>query len=197
MRRRSCCLAYTIRQWLIVNCHLLSSNQVQIPLKNLLSCRKQRHNPLTTFCLAENKGTTLNNMSTSTRPQSYSSYGALVEDKIEASSSRKHTNNKCSEWQSIFNLVSLITGCGMLTLPYAASLLGWSAVGLLFVVASVFLYAFYLIAETLESCIRTDYSERLQSLPSSSTNEVEDQKDNFDQAIKVMEDHEAFITRYW
>ena len=82
----------------------------------------------------------------------------------------------------------------MLTLPYAALLMGWSAVGLLIIVASVFLYAFYLIAETLESCIRADCSARLQSLPASS-GEVEDQKDNFEQAMKAMDDHEAFITR--
>ena len=108
---------------------------------------------------------------------------------------RKHgANNKCSVAESMFNLVSLITGCGMLALPYSARLMGWSAVGLLLVVASVFLYAFYLIAEALESCIRTDCSERLQSLPSSSS-EVEDQKDNFEQAMKAMDDHEVFITR--
>ena len=131
------------------------------------------------------------------RPLSSSSYGALVQDNTEASSSsRKHgTNNKCSVAESMFNLVSLITGCGMLALPYAASMMGWFAVALLFIVASVFLYAFYLIAEALESCIRADCSERLQSLPSSSAG-VEDQKDNFEQAMKAMDDHEAFITRF-
>ena len=125
---------------------------------------------------------------------SSSSYGALAQENTEASSSRKSiSNNKCSVAESMFNLVSLITGSGMLALPFAARCLGWSAVFLLIVVASVFLYAFYLLAETIESCIRADCSERLQSLPSS---EVEDQNDNFEQAMKAMDDHEAFITRY-
>jgi hypothetical protein len=60
---------------------------------------------------------------------------------------------KCSALETTVNLIALITGSGMLALPYAASSMGWTAVLVLIFLALLFLYSFGLIAEVIESCI--------------------------------------------
>ncbi len=51
------------------------------------------------------------------------------------------------------NLVSLVTGSGMLALPAAASLVGWTSLVCLVVLASIFIYMFALISESIESLV--------------------------------------------
>ena len=75
-------------------------------------------------------------------------------------SSTSSPTNKLGLFETTINLISLITGSGMLALPYAARSMGWSAVLLLVAVACIFLYAFYLIGETMECCILADSIRR-------------------------------------
>lgn len=55
--------------------------------------------------------------------------------------------------ETISNLVSLVTGSGMLALPAAASLVGWTSLLCLVVLASMFIYMFALISESIESLV--------------------------------------------
>jgi hypothetical protein len=73
-------------------------------------------------------------------------------------------DNKCTGWQTTFNLISLITGSGMLGLPYAASTLGWSAVFVLLFLAVLFLYCFGLLAEVIEYCIKKQQNENCNEI---------------------------------
>ena len=106
----------------------------------------------------------------SRRPSQYgsiSSFGSLIDhsrhdadDSYGSISSTNSPTNKLGLFETTNNLISLITGSGMLALPYAARMMGWSAVILLVCVACIFLYAFYLIGETMECCILSDNIRR-------------------------------------
>jgi amino acid permease len=63
------------------------------------------------------------------------------------------STGKCTVVQTVVNTVMIITGAGMLSLPYAAANVGWSCVVVLVVVAGAFMYAFDLVAEALEQLI--------------------------------------------
>ena len=76
------------------------------------------------------------------------SYGSIASD-IEDTAFSEAT--KCTVWDTTVNLISLISGSGMLSLPFAAASMGWSAVGLLAVLAVVFMYSFSLVAEVVEA----------------------------------------------
>jgi hypothetical protein len=52
----------------------------------------------------------------------------------------------------------------MLALPYAAASLGWSAVVMLCILASVFTYAFSVVAEVIESCIASFAREKRERM---------------------------------
>lgn len=84
-------------------------------------------------------------------------YGAITnENKNEIN---QLENNHLTVRQTTFNLISLITGSGMLALPYAASTMGWSAVFVLLFLAILFLYCFGLLAEVIEYCIKKEIDE--------------------------------------
>ena len=99
---------------------------------------------------------------------SMSSFGSLIDHSRHdvddsygsISSTTISPTNKLGLFETTNNLISLITGSGMLALPYAARIMGWAAVILLVCVACIFLYAFYLIGETMECCILADNIRR-------------------------------------
>jgi vesicular inhibitory amino acid transporter len=78
-----------------------------------------------------------------------STYGTLPDNDDDTLVS----TGKCTVVQTVVNTVMIITGAGMLSLPYAAANVGWSCVVVLVVVAGVFMYAFDLVAEALEQLI--------------------------------------------
>jgi hypothetical protein len=86
------------------------------------------------------------------------SYGSIASHENEEETAQS-TDDKCTVWQTTFNLISLITGSGMLGLPYAASTMGWSAVFVLLFLAILFLYCFGLLAEVIEFCIKKQQNE--------------------------------------
>jgi hypothetical protein len=86
------------------------------------------------------------------------SYGSIASHENEEETVQS-TDDKCTVWQTTFNLISLITGSGMLGLPYAASTMGWSAVFVLLFLAFLFLYCFGLLAEVIEFCIKKQQNE--------------------------------------
>jgi len=57
---------------------------------------------------------------------------------------------KCSLLETSCNMISLITGSGMLSLPYAGSIMGWSSVFVLLALSSCYIYAFYLVGLSIE-----------------------------------------------
>lgn len=70
------------------------------------------------------------------------------------------TPKKCSIFESTSNVLTLVTGSGMLALPFAAKCLGWSSIILLITMASVYMYAFFLVSrciELYEHSSRCDY----------------------------------------
>jgi len=58
---------------------------------------------------------------------------------------------RCTVFETTCNLVSVLTGSGMLALPYAAAQIGWIAVPFLLVLGCIFLYSFHLIAQSIET----------------------------------------------
>jgi hypothetical protein len=91
------------------------------------------------------------------------SYGSIPSHENEDETVQSD-DNKCTVWQTTFNLISLITGSGMLGLPYAASTLGWSAVFVLLFLAVLFLYCFGLLAEVIEYCIKKQQNENCNEI---------------------------------
>ena len=57
-------------------------------------------------------------------------------------------------WETSFNLVTVITGSGMLCLPFAAKSMGWSAMLALLTLGSISMYSFHLIAQSINGCRR-------------------------------------------
>jgi len=58
---------------------------------------------------------------------------------------------RCTVFETTCNLVSVLTGSGMLSLPFAAAQIGWMAVPLLLLLGCIFLYSFHLIAQSIET----------------------------------------------
>lgn len=56
----------------------------------------------------------------------------------------------CTVFETSCNLLTILTGSGMLSLPYAAAACGWSAMGLLILLCGVFMYSFELLARSIE-----------------------------------------------
>lgn len=80
-------------------------------------------------------------------------YGSLsiedVSDIDQTEIEDQHAN--CSVFETTCNLVSVLTGSGMLSLPFAAAAAGWSALILLLVFGAIFMYAFDLLASSIET----------------------------------------------
>lgn len=58
---------------------------------------------------------------------------------------------QCTVFETTCNLISVLTGSGMLALPYAAAQIGWIAIPLLLLLGCIFLYSFHLIAQSIET----------------------------------------------
>jgi hypothetical protein len=58
---------------------------------------------------------------------------------------------QCTVFETSCNLISVLTGSGMLALPYAAAQIGWIAIPLLLLLGCIFLYSFHLIAQSIET----------------------------------------------
>lgn len=58
---------------------------------------------------------------------------------------------KCTVFETSCNLASVVTGSGMLSLPYAAAAAGWSAVGLLVGLGCMFTYAYDLLVCAIDA----------------------------------------------
>eukprot|EP01041_Mallomonas_annulata_P007431 gene7431-15191_t len=72
-----------------------------------------------------------------------------------------HRNNStsspkvlCSVFETASNIITIITGAGMLSLPYVAACLGWSSICLLLIVACLFMYTYSLLAEAVKYSIK-------------------------------------------
>lgn len=57
---------------------------------------------------------------------------------------------KCNLFETCCNLISLMTGSGLLALPFAGKSMGWSCVWLLCLTASMYIYTLYLISRCIE-----------------------------------------------
>lgn len=75
------------------------------------------------------------------------SYGAVPSDPDDE---RNDNLANCTVFETTCNLLTILTGSGMLSLPYAAAACGWSAMGLLVLLCSVFMYSFELLAKSME-----------------------------------------------
>lgn len=80
-------------------------------------------------------------------------YGSTNSDAYESFSflEMKLDDDKCTVLETTSNLTSVLTGSGLLSLPFAAYLAGWSAVLYLVVLAGIFMYSLCLIAESVET----------------------------------------------
>ena len=91
-----------------------------------------------------------------------SSYDSIVNDKQQHL--QYYNNNdidndiiinmntvQCTVFETSCNLISVLTGSGMLALPYAAAQIGWIAIPLLLLLGCIFLYSFHLIAQSIET----------------------------------------------
>lgn len=83
-------------------------------------------------------------------------YGSLpvIEDTI--GSILPENSNKCSVLETSFNLIAVITGAGMLSLPFAAKSMGWSAFLALLFLGAIFMYSYQLLVESIE-CYRRKF----------------------------------------
>lgn len=58
--------------------------------------------------------------------------------------------SKCTTWETTCNLISVITGSGMLSLPFAAQSMGWSSLFGLVGLGCIFFYSFHLLAQSIK-----------------------------------------------
>lgn len=77
------------------------------------------------------------------------SYGSVANE-TERSQIAATLSSKCTIFETYCNLVSLITGSGLLALPFAAKAMGWSAVLLLIVLGCIYMYTLYLVGQSIE-----------------------------------------------
>lgn len=95
-----------------------------------------------------------------------SSYDSIIDnDKQQQQQQLQYNNNndidndiiinmntvQCTVFETTCNLISVLTGSGMLALPYAAAQIGWIAIPLLLLLGCIFLYSFHLIAQSIET----------------------------------------------
>jgi amino acid permease len=67
----------------------------------------------------------------------------------ERSGGNQNTNN-CTAFEAASNQIAVVTGAGMLSLPYAASAMGWSVLVLLLVLTSCFCYSYLLLVYSID-----------------------------------------------
>jgi vesicular inhibitory amino acid transporter len=93
------------------------------------------------------------------------SYGSIESGENESTgllSLLPDTVVKCTNFETAMNIVKVIAGSGMLSLPFAAKSMGWSAVGVLLILGCIFLYSFQLLAEAID-IYRRKYANQIES----------------------------------
>lgn len=95
-------------------------------------------------------------------------YGAVspvevedVQDKADMDGNEQE-HHHTTVLETSANLISVITGSGMLSLPYAAANMGWASIGALAIIGSIFMYTYDLLAQSIAA-----YHMRFGQLPSS------------------------------
>jgi vesicular inhibitory amino acid transporter len=96
----------------------------------------------------------------------YISYGA-IENEIDERSGpslleEEPKGGKCTTGETMINIVKVVVGSGMLSLPFAAKSMGWSGIIVLLLLGSIFLYSFDLLAEAID-IYRSKHNNRLNS----------------------------------
>ena len=70
----------------------------------------------------------------------------------------------CTVWETVCNVLSIVTGSGLLSLPFAARSVGWSAVAFCAIFCAISMYSFFLLAEywrrSLTSSLREQCMDR-------------------------------------
>lgn len=92
--------------------------------------------------------------------KSYGSLSIEEDGPVTAMDTAVVEQDHCSVFQTTCNLVSVLTGSGMLSLPYAAEELGWSAIALLVFLCLIFMYSFELLACSIETTYSRENSQR-------------------------------------
>lgn len=92
-------------------------------------------------------------------------YGALETSVVmpESVDSEGNMSNepKCTVFEATCNLVTLVTGAGMLCLPYTAVKVGWFASVLLVVMSLGFIHSYSLLGSSIDYCVGINYLESL------------------------------------
>jgi solute carrier family 32 (vesicular inhibitory amino acid transporter) len=80
------------------------------------------------------------------------SYGSVEIGEIEESSGgiQNKNYNNCTALEAASNQIAVVTGAGMLSLPYAASAMGWSVLVLLFILTLCFCYSYLLLVYSID-----------------------------------------------
>lgn len=87
---------------------------------------------------------------TLTQPTSYGATEPCEEVNIQIQILEQKSEGKCSVFDTTCNLISLMTGTGLLALPYAAMTMGFSANLLLVFLAIVYFYTLSLVASSID-----------------------------------------------
>jgi solute carrier family 32 (vesicular inhibitory amino acid transporter) len=82
-------------------------------------------------------------------------YGAV--DLSERVAERSNNGSNCTALEAASNQIAVVTGAGMLSLPYAASAMGWSVMLLLLILTMSFCYSYLLLVYSIEK-VRTRYA---------------------------------------
>jgi vesicular inhibitory amino acid transporter len=78
-------------------------------------------------------------------------YGTIeLEETSLSPSSSSSSSQKCSVLEAASNQIAVVTGAGMLSLPFAASAVGWSVLLLLFCLTIAFCYSYLLLVYSIE-----------------------------------------------
>ena len=97
------------------------------------------------------------------------SYGTIEQSAADVQ--KKTAVGSCSQIEAASNLIAVLTGAGMLSLPYTAGVMGWSALGLLLLVTLGFLYSFVLLAESVDTVMIIQHNRAENPLSQSTSNQ--------------------------
>lgn len=72
-------------------------------------------------------------------------------------------HKECTQFETTCNLLSVITGSGMLSLPYAAAIGGWITLPCLAVLCLIYMYTFHLLAVSIEKHYNNVKNQRFKT----------------------------------
>lgn len=70
----------------------------------------------------------------------------------------------CTVFQTSSNIITVITGAGMLSLPFAAAFVGWLSVPLIVLIASIFFYTYTVLADVMECMLTYSYYPECETI---------------------------------